>query len=308
MRTQRMRRQVARLAGRTALGLVTAVAALALVVPVAGATPESDADAAIDQAWTAAGGDASPLGARDGGVYAAGAGFGQNFAGGEIFFSPDTGAKIMYGVILDKYRALGGPADGDLGFPNIDEGPGKISADSRNSTFSAADNPVIFWTPDTGAWVVRGAINAAWDKLGGSAGVLGVPTDDETYDGDVVTQKFSGGQLAFDRSDKTFTTEPPELAGQLGDVQIPGDATSAINAAYRAAGGGPLGPLGARQGDQFTIGPDGVGQAFAGGKIFYSPATGAHVVSGAGPREVRVRGRTDGRFGSSRRQPRPTAD
>ena len=129
MRTQqgRMRRQVSRLVSRTALGLITAVAALALVVPVAGATPESDAGAAIDQAWTAAGGDTSPLGARDGGVYAAGNGFGQNFAGGAIFYSPDTGAKIMFGVILDKYRALGGPADSDLGFPNIDEGPGKIS-------------------------------------------------------------------------------------------------------------------------------------------------------------------------------------
>ena len=41
----------------------------------------------------------------------------------------------------------------------------------------AADNPVIFWTPDTGARVVRGPINAAWDKLGGSAGQLGVPAD-----------------------------------------------------------------------------------------------------------------------------------
>ena len=282
MRTQqgRMRRQVSRLVSRTTLGLITAVAALALVVPVAGATPESDAGAAIDQAWTAAGGDTSALGARDGGVYAAGNGFGQNFAGGAIFYSPDTGAKIMFGAILDKYRALGGPADSDLGFPNIDEGPGRVSPASRNTTFSAADRPVIFWTPDTGAWVVRGAINAAWDRLGGSSGVLGVPVADETYDGDVVSQNFSTGQVTFDSRTKSFTTEPPDLAGQLGDVTIPGDVTSAINAAYRAAGGA-AGPLGARQGDQFTIDPDGAGQAFAGGQIFYSPATGAHVVSGA---------------------------
>ena len=166
--------------------------------PVARATPETDAGDAIDQAWEAAGGDASPLGASDGGVYAAGNGFGQNFAGGAIFFSPDTGAKVMYGAILDKYRGLGGPADSDLGFPNIDEGPGRISPASRNTTFSAADNPVIFWTPDTGAWVVRGPINAAWDRLGGSAGALGAPIADETYDGDVVTQKFTGGQMSFD--------------------------------------------------------------------------------------------------------------
>ena len=217
-------------------------------------------------------------GPKDGGVYPAGDGFGQNFPGGKIFFTPATGAHIMTGAILDKYMSLGGPADGDLGFPTIDEGAGK-APDSRNTTFSAADNPVIFWTPDTGARVVRGPINAAWDKLGGSAGQLGVPTDDETYRGNLVTQKFTGGELTYDRKAKTFTTVPPELAGQLAGLQIPDDPASAINAARRAAGG-PLGPLGAAQGEPYPIGADGLGQNFAGGKIFYSPATGANVVTG----------------------------
>lgn len=208
-----------------------------------------------------------------------GQGFAQNFAGGAIFFSPATGAKIMQGAILEKYRALGGPADSDLGFPNIDEGPGRISPESRNSTFSAADNPVIFWTPETGAWVVRGAINAAWDKLGGSAGVLGVPVADETYSGNVISQRFTGGQLSFDTSTKTFTTEPADLAGQLVGLEIPSDATSAIATAWRAAGG-PSGPLGVKAGEQYAIGDSGAGQDFAGGKVFFSPETGAHAVSG----------------------------
>ena len=138
---------------------------------------------------------------------------------------------------------------------------------------------MIFWTPATGAHVVRGAINAAWDKLGGSAGPLGVPAEDEVYRGDVVTQKFTGGELSWNRQTKAFTTVPPELAGQLAGLEVPDDATSAINAARRAAGG-PLGPLGAEKGAQYTIGADGVGQNFAGGKIFYSPATGANVVTG----------------------------
>ena len=51
------------------------------------------------------------------------------------------------------------------------------------------------------------------------------------------SQNFSAGQVTFDSGTKSFTTEPPDLAGQLGDVTIPGDVTSAINAAYRAAGG-----------------------------------------------------------------------
>ena len=207
--------------GRVAIGLL-AVAAVGLLAPVAAATPQDDADAAITAAWQAAGGDTGLLGPKDGGVYPAGDGFGQNFPGGKIFFTPATGAHIMTGAILDKYMSLGGPADGDLGFPTIDEGAGR-APDSRNTTFSAADNPVIFWTPDTGARVVRGPINAAWDKLGGSAGQLGVPADDETYRGNLVTQKFTGGELTYDRKAKTFTTVPPELAGQLAGLQIPDD-------------------------------------------------------------------------------------
>jgi uncharacterized protein with LGFP repeats len=256
-----------------------AVLVVALVVaPVAAATPEGDADAAITATWQAAGGPTGPLGAKDGGVYPVGAGFGQNLAGGRIYFTPEAGAHIMQGAILDKYLALGGPADGDLGFPNIDEGGGK-APDSRNTTFSAADKPVIFWTPDTGAHVVRGAINAAWDKLGGSGGSLGVPVDDETYDGDVVSQAFAGGRVSWDHRTKAFTTAPPELADQLVGVEIPGDANTAINAARRAAGG-PLGPLGAPDGEQYPVGGDGIAQKFAGGKIFYTPATGANVVMG----------------------------
>lgn len=262
---------------RLAIGLLV-LAAMVLMAPAASATPESDAADAISAAFDASGGDGGPLGPRNGDVYPIGAGFGQNFAGGKIFFTPATGAHVMSGAILDKYESLGGPGDGDLGFPTIDEGAGK-APDSRNTTFSASDNPVIFWTPENGAHVVRGPINAAWDKLGGSAGSLGVPTDDETYGGALITQKFTGGEVSYNTRDKTFSTVPPDLAGQLADLSIPDDPAAAIGAARRAAGG-PLGPLGAAQGPPYQIGKDGLGQNFAGGKIFYSPATGANVVSG----------------------------
>lgn len=276
----RQRTRLGRLAGRAAIGLASAalIAGTVLMAPPVAATPEGDADAAITAAWETGGGAGGPLGPKDGGVYPAGEGFGQNFAGGKVFFTPDTGAHIVSGAILEKYESLGGPADSDLGFPTIDEGAGR-APNSRNSTFSAPDKPVIFWTPDTGARVVRGAINQAWDALGGSAGVLGVPSEDETTNGDTVTQKFTGGEISWDRKTKAFTTVPPELAGQLAGIEVPSDATSAIAAARRAAGGA-LGPLGAEEGAQYAIGADGVGQNYAGGKIFYSPDTGANVVTG----------------------------
>ena len=266
--------------GRLALCVVAAATAAVLMSPAAVASPESDAGAAIDQTWQAAGGPDSVVGDKDGDVYQVGDGYGQNFVSGKIFFTPATGAHLIYGEILNRYQALGGPADSDLGFPTIDEAAGLVGPDSRVSTFSGSDKPVIFWTPDTGAWVVRGAINAAWDKLGGSAGTLGVPIEDETYNGNVISQKFSGGELSYDSSTKTFSSVPPDLAGNLTGVDVPIDATAAINQAWRAAGG-ISGPLGARQGAQTTVGDNGAAQGYAGGKIFYSPATGAHAVTGA---------------------------
>lgn len=266
-----------RVFGRATIGLLGVATAL-LLAPTVLASPESDASDAITEAWQATGGDSGPLGPTSGDVYAAGAGFAQNFASGKMFFTPDTGARLMQGPILEKYDSLGGPADSDLGFPTIDEGPGRAPG-SLNSTFSASDHPVIFWTSETGARVVRGPINAAWDKLGGSSGVLGVPAADVTYDGPVASQKFSEGELSYDSRSKKFTTVPPDLADQLTDLAVPDDPVSAINAARRAAGG-RLGPLGAAKGAPYRIGADGFGQDFVNGKIFYSPNTGANVVTG----------------------------
>jgi uncharacterized protein with LGFP repeats len=262
---------------RVVIGLL-AVSTTVLLAPVTAAQPEADANGAITAAWEASGGDGGALGPRNGDVYPIGEGFGQNFAGGKMFFTPATGAHFVQGAILEKYESLGGPADSDLGFPTIDEGPGR-APDSRNVTFSATDKPVIFFTPATGARVVRGPINAAWDTLGGSAGELGVPAEDEVYRGSVVSQKFTGGELSYDLRKKTFTTVPPELAARLGDLKIPDDPEAAINAARRAAGGA-LGPLGAAEGEATPIGKDGLRQNFAGGAIFYTPATGANVVTG----------------------------
>jgi uncharacterized protein with LGFP repeats len=265
--------------GRAALGLLTLVIGLstALVEPVAAASPLGDADNAITAAWKDAGGDNSDLGAKQGECYAAGQGFAQDFVHGKMFFTPATGPRSMTGAILDKYEGLGGPVASDLGFPTMNEARGLAGPESRVSTFSASDKPLIYWTAEHGAFVVRGAINAAWDRLGSSGGALGVPVGDETYDGELATQAFSGGQVSWNRLTKAFTTVPPDLAGKLTDLQVPVDPTAAINMAWRAAGG-PSGPLGAKQGDQYPAGGDGLAQNFDGGKIFFSPATGANAV------------------------------
>jgi uncharacterized protein with LGFP repeats len=271
------RGRLRKLVGRGLVSMVTTVVAAGLLAPGASASPIGDAEAAIMAAWEKAGGDSSPLGARKGDVYPVGDGFALDFDGGKMFYTTDTGAKFVYGPILDKYESLGGPASSDLGFPTINEVPGLAGPDSRVATFSASDKPVIFWTSDHGAFVVRGALNTAWDKLGSSGGVLGAPIGDETYASDVTSQKFSGGEISWNRKTKQFTTDPAVLADQLKGLQIATDPTAAINMAWRAAGGAS-GPLGAKQGGQYPIGGDGIAQNFAGGKVFFSAATGANAV------------------------------
>lgn len=266
-----------KLVGRALVGLATTALAAVLLAPAGAASPIGDAEAAMMAAWAKAGGDTSPLGARQGDVYPVGNGFALAFDGGKMFYTPETGARYAYGPILDKYESLGGPAGSDLGFPTIDEVPGLAGPDSRVSTFSAIDKPVIFWTPDHGAFVVRSAMNAAWDRLGSSGGVLGVPVADEIYDGELASQKFSGGQISWNRDTKEFNTEPAVLADQLKGLQVPIDPTAAINTAWRSAGG-VNGKLGARQGGPYPVGGDGIAQNFAGGKVYFSPATGANAV------------------------------
>ena len=193
-----------------------------------------DVTTAIDAARRAAGGPLGPLGARDGDQYAIGAdGAGQNFAGGKIYYSPATGANVLTGQVLAKYESVGGP-QGDLGFPTSNENDGGVAPMSKIATFAAADKPVIFWTPDFGAVIVRGAMNAAWSKLGGATGDLGAPTADQTVNGDVVTQKFSGGAISWNRT----TDAVHHRAARAG---LPADRVGGAGP-RRPAGSGGRGP------------------------------------------------------------------
>jgi uncharacterized protein with LGFP repeats len=69
---------------------------------------------------------------------------------------------------------------------------------------------------------VRGAMNAAWAKLGGATGELGAPTADQTESGEEITQKFNGGAITWNKVTNEFNTEPANLASQLAGLEIPG--------------------------------------------------------------------------------------
>ncbi len=106
-----MDRTTARRRGRrllTTLSVAALGAGLFFVAPSAIAAPPAEAVDAIGARYDEAGGASSPLGAPSGEAVDVEGGALQDYAGGAIYYSADSGAKIMYGEILKKYRALGG--------------------------------------------------------------------------------------------------------------------------------------------------------------------------------------------------------
>ena len=128
------------------------------------------------------------------GEYQVAGGSAQDFHGGQVFRSPSTGAHPVAGAIGGTYQATAGPA-GPLGFPVGDERP---LPDGRGR-FQGFGNGVIYWTPQTGAQVVRGAILETWGKQGFERGPAGYPTGPETRtpNRDGVVQGFQNGPIYF---------------------------------------------------------------------------------------------------------------
>lgn len=59
----------------------------------------------------------------------------------------------------------------------------------------------IYWSPGTGAYIVRGQILATYLEHGGPGGVLGWPTGDETVEGDVIYSAFQHGQIRLENQE-----------------------------------------------------------------------------------------------------------
>lgn len=85
-----------------------------------------------------------------------------------------AGMVLVQGDILRKYRSTGGE-DGPLGLPIGNEQPAPNGG--RRTIFQGG---AIYWTPQTGAHIVRGAIRDTWEhENGGAGGPLGYPVSDE---------------------------------------------------------------------------------------------------------------------------------
>ena len=70
---------------------------------MAGADPSTETVKAIDDRYTAFGGEGSLLGAPTGVAVDVPGGAERDYSGGAIYFSKDSGAHVMYGDILERY-------------------------------------------------------------------------------------------------------------------------------------------------------------------------------------------------------------
>ena len=134
-------------------------------------------DSPIRQKWRDLGGDNGFLGTpqTEEQVCPDGRGRYIHYAGGSIYWSPETGAHVIYGAIREKWAALGWETCSFLGYPATDE-CGTPDGTGRFNHFEKEGS--IYWTPVHGAFEVHGPIRAEWARQGWEAGPLGYPISD----------------------------------------------------------------------------------------------------------------------------------
>jgi uncharacterized protein with LGFP repeats len=97
------------------------------------------------------------------------------------------------GAIYGHWQAIGG-MNSVLGAPTSPED--SAEGDARYATFAKG---AMYWSPDTGAQPVTGAIYDAWASVSYERGPLGLPTSAEIQEPLQITQNFAHGSLNFER-------------------------------------------------------------------------------------------------------------
>ncbi|TCO55924.1 N-acetylmuramoyl-L-alanine amidase [Actinocrispum wychmicini] len=167
----------------------------------------------IYRKWQATGADAGELqgafrlesDATNGGRWA-------SFAGGakSVYWSPTTGAQIVWGNIRVKWTELGAET-GILGYPTTDELP--AANGGRYNDFQGLGG-AIYWTPATGAHQIMGAIRWKWAKLDAERGALGYPLTDEMVTADGLG-RYNHFQGMYSSIYWTAATGPQEVRGLI---------------------------------------------------------------------------------------------
>jgi LGFP repeat len=114
----------------------------------------------------------------------------KRFDGCDIYSSLEGGTKEIHGDIRMKYDFKNGP-DSDEGLPTTDE---LTTPDGVGRYNHMSGNGSLYWTPSTGAMVVRGGIRHHWASTGWERGAYGYPISDEILVSTAPWQWFSDFQ------------------------------------------------------------------------------------------------------------------
>ena len=174
-------------------------------------------------------------------------------------YSGPNGPRDVRGSIEAEWLRLGGPRSA-VGNPLTSE----IATPRRAGAYNHFEGGSIYWTATTGARDVRGPIRGAWAGQGWENGPLGFPTVGQTGtpNGRGAYNHFEGGSIYW-----TATTGARDVRGP-------------IRGAW-AGQGWENGPLGFPTSDTTPTGDSrGAYAAFEGGRIYWTPTTGAHALRG----------------------------
>ncbi|OBI08992.1 cold-shock protein [Mycolicibacter nonchromogenicus] len=130
---------------------------------------------------------------------------------------PEDLVRMMEGgAIHTRWMELGG-AEGMLGAVTSPEAIGEGS--TKYATF---EHGAIYWSPETGAQPITGAIYDAWASLGYERGVLGLPTSAEIPEPEWVGQNFQHGTLNYNWASGTVIRVVDGIAEELPPLQEDG--------------------------------------------------------------------------------------
>ena len=194
----------------------------------------------------------------------------QTFTGGEIIWSPVTGAVYLANGPLRNHWLAAGGVSGPYGPPTGP--PTGLAAKGTSQDFTSGS---LVYSPATGTHDSHGAIRTRWLASGAEHGPWGYPTSNEYPAGQGRAQKYQNGTIYWSPSTGAHTTTPGEIEKRY--VQL----------------GAAAGPLGLPLGDQVT---NGVfrWQEFSNGYLILSPTTGTKMIDTGSYREWRE---NPGRFG-----------
>jgi hypothetical protein len=118
------------------------------------------------------------------------------YQGGWILWSPSTCAHLTYGAIFRKYDEYN-RHQGFLGFPTTDHLP----TPTRPGAYQHFQGGSVYWSADSGAHIIRGALRDAWAAKGWENSDLGFPTTDEilSLGRTWAAQRFQGGNLSWSK-------------------------------------------------------------------------------------------------------------